>query len=443
MRLWSKLFCAATMLLLPWQAAAVEVQEVQTNGITAWLVEDYSVPVVSVMVAFRDAGSASDTEDTQGRAAMVAGLLDEGAGELSAKAYQQQLDSHAIDVSFDVSDDLLSASTYSLADKSEEAFRLLGLALTDPRFDEAALTRVKNQMISLQQILQQKPDYVAGQKWRELAYPEHPYRFARYGTQQTVEALTREQLTAFQSRYLSKRNMIIGVSGAISAQQLKQYMQAYFDTLPEAFLPEKRIMPTEMAAGPIAQHVEKESAQTSVLLGMPSVPRDHPDFYAVYLLNQAIGGGGLTSLLSQTVREDEGLTYGIYSRLDVDLHSSSWRGAFSTRPENADKAIALVRKTLLAVKQKGIDAQTFNDVKAYVTGSFPLNLDSTGGIAGYLVSMQLYALGQDYLQKRNSYFEAVTVQDVNRVADYLLQHIDNSVLVTVGPTSAEEGVTQP
>lgn len=417
------LFCAAPAL-------AVEVKEVKSEGgITAWLAEDHSLPLVTVKLAFRDAGTASDPAGREGRADLEAALLSEGAGKWDAQAFAQALEENAVRLRFDTSGDLFTASFSTLSDKKEPAFALLSAALLSPRFAPDAVERVRAQRLAALKGLEQDPDYALAHAFAQAAFPNHPYGQPGEGTPGSVKRLSAADFKTFKTRYLTRENLIVAVSGDITPEQLKPLMGAAFDALPARFAPEGIIPDIEVQGG--KAHAERDIPQTLVKFGAQGIRRAEPDYLAAYVMNYLLGGGSMTARLGKALREEKGLTYGISTELSPMLHAALWEGEFATRRQEAENALALMRSTLARFAEEGVSEQELQDAKRYLTGSFVLNIDSNSNIADYLISMQLHRLGKDYLEKRNALINAVTREDVARTARRLLQP-GGLIVATVG-----------
>ncbi len=429
----SKLLCLV-MLLLPFTAQAVEVKEVALSDARgAWLVEDHTVPVISVSLIFKHAGSTTDPQDKAGRAAMVARLLPEGTEKKDDLAFAQALEEKAIYIDTGVARDYFHISLQTLSEHKELAFDLLGEMLSQPAFDEAAIERVRKQMKTRLRKMEEVPEYLAARAFAETVFEGHPYGNPQNGTLETLDRITREDITSFHAEYLAQDNLIIGVAGDISVTQLSDLLDEALEELPDSSTLTE-IPHYEIADSGSWKEVVKTLPQSVVMFGKQGVHRNDPDFYAAYVLNHIIGGNGLTSRLSQVIRKEKGLTYYIGTDLNPQLHAATFTGMFATRSEDVDQAISVMEATIEDIAAQGVMQQEVEDAVSYIIGSFPLRLDRTSAIAGYLVSMQLYDLGIDYLNRRNDFFRQVTLEQVNAVANRLLD-AQALTIVKVGPAS--------
>ena len=401
--------------------AATEVQEVVSDGgVRAYLVSEPAIPFLSLNLAFKRAGSATDPKGEEGLAYMVSGLLDEGAGPYDSQAFRGELDDNAITLSFDADRDGLSGELKTLSETREHAFDLLRLALSEPRFDAEPVERVRGQVLAEIKRYSTDPRYLASRVWFEQAFKDHPYGRPSRGTEASVGAIDVAGLKDFAASRLAKDNLFIGVAGDITADALKPLLDEAFGGLP-ATSKAPEVANTEIkSAGPVL--VERlDIPQSVVMAGKAGIPRQDPDYYAAYVANYILGGGGFSSRLMEEIREKRGLAYGAYSYLyDLD-HGPVWVASVATRNDAVAESVRLIRQEMARMAAAEVGEEDLKDAKTYLTGSFPLRLTSNSQVAGTLVAMQTSDLGRDYLDKRNGYIEAVTLDDVKRVAKRLFE----------------------
>lgn len=425
------------LLLFSLPARAVEVTEVTSpGGIKAWLVEEPSIPIVSMNVAWRG-GASLDPADKAGLAYLVSSTMDEGAGELDSQAFQERLSDLAIQLGFDASKDSFSGSLKTLSENTDEAFRLFGTAITDPRFDEEPVERIRGQILSSLDRKLSDPDSLAGRAWFELAFGDHPYAQPSEGTMDTMAAITREDLAAFARTRIGRDNMLIGVVGDITAEELGPLLDKTFSDLPAkaeiAAIPQTA--PLSEAAVKI---IPQDIPQSVVVFGGQGVKRDDPDYYAAYVLNYILGGGSFQSRLTEEIREKRGLVYSVYSYLYPMKAAGLQMGGFGTSNSSVKEALDLVEAELLRIRENGVTEEELAAAKTYLNGSFPLSLSSNDRIADILVAMQFSNLPIDYLNDRPNLINAVTQDDIKRVAQKLLDP-DRLIVVVAGkPENLEE-----
>lgn len=429
-RLLTGLFITVFVLMGPRPALAVDVQRVASkSGIVALLVEDHANPIINMRIAFRG-GSALDPDGMEGLAEMVSGLLDEGAGELDSQAFQQRLEDLATSISFSASRETFGGSLSTLTKNRDETFSLLKLALTQPRFDPEPVSRIRSQILAGLRQESEDPDAIAGKTLFKTLFDGHPYSRLRGGTEDSINAITADAMRMFVADRLARDNLVIGVVGDITAIELMVLLDDTFGGLPNHAtswaLPEASVPETGQQVV-----IQKNVPQSSILFAQEGMKRDHPDFYAAYVMNYVLGGGGFSSRLYEEVREKRGLAYSVYSYLSPYDHAGLILGGAGTANERVSETLKVLRDEWRRLAEAGISESELADAKTYLTGSYPLRFTASGRIANMLVGIQLDNLGLDYFDKRNSYIDAITLNDVNRVSKQWLD-VDSLTIVIVG-----------
>lgn len=417
-------------------AAAVDVQRVVSpGGIEAWLVEDHTTPLISLSLAFRG-GAALDPKGKEGLAELVSGLLDEGAGDLDSQAFQRRIADLAMDYGFSSGTDSFHGSLRTLTEHREAAFDLLGLSLSAPRFDPEPVERIRGQILARLARNANDPDEIAGRVWWRTMFPDHPYGRPNEGTPESIRAITIDDLKGFVARRFARDNLIVGVVGDIDAATLAPLLDRAFGKLPQAGTPYEIAEAEPQGAGATVV-VERDVPQSVVIFGESGLKRDDPDFYAAYVMNYVLGGGGFSSRLTEEVREKRGLAYSVTSYLTTLDHAGVIQGHVATQNARVAQSLDIIRSEWRRMAQEGPTEQELADAKTYLTGSYPLRMTSTGSLARVLTAIQLEGFPIDYMDKRNSYIEAVTLEDARRVARRLLDPERLTVVVVGKP----EGVT--
>jgi zinc protease len=416
--------------------AAVTIQEVTSEkGIKAWLVEDYSVPIISLRFAF-GGGSTQDPAGKEGLANLMSGLFDEGADDLDSNAFQERLDDAGAEMRFDAGRDSLYGSMRMLADQKDEALGLLRLAIEKPRFDAAPIDRIRSQMVSGIVANAKDPHTTAQFAWAEALYGEHPYARRDEGTQQTLAAITAEDLRVLHKRLFARGNLTIGVVGAIDAETLKRDLDKVFGGLPAEPSLEKIAKIEPKLDQEI--RVPYDLPQTSVQLAYRGIERNDPQFFAALLMNHILGGGTFTSRLFNEVREKRGLAYGVDSSIVNHEYSSAVVISTATRSDRSAETLAIIRAEVKRMADEGVTDGELDAAKKYLVGSYAIsNLDTSRGIAGTLVELQINKLGSDYIERRKRLIEAVTAAEVQAAAKRLL--LAEPAILIVGPAETDGG----
>ena len=426
----SRLF--AVLVALVWALPAlaeVRIKEVVTPaGITAWLVEDHSIPFTALELRFRG-GTSLDAPGKRGATYLMTGLLEEGAGDLDARAYARELESLAASFEYDARDDSVSISAQFLTENRDQAVELLRDTIHHPRFDQEAIDRVRAQIVSGLMSDAQDPDWMARSTFSEMTFGDHPYGSQREGTVETVSALTRDDMLAAHKAVLAQDRMYVGAVGDITPEALGILVDRLLADLPATGAPIPGPAEVQIKGGITV--VDFDTPQSVAMFGQRGIDRDDEDFFAAYVLNQILGGGSFESRLMDEVREKRGLTYGVYSYLVPKDLAAVYMGSVSSANDRIAEAIAVIQDEWQKLASNGVTEQELQDAKTYLTGAYPLRFDGNGRIANIMVGMQMQDLPINYIATRNQKVEAVTLQDVNRVAAELLDP-DGLHFVVVG-----------
>ena len=416
-------------------AKAVEIQEVTSpGGIQAWLVQEDSIPFLSLEIRFLG-GSALDPKGKRGVTNLMTALIEEGAGDLDATAFAEARDGLAASMGFRTFNDALSVSARMLTENRNDVVALLREALVNPRFDEDAIERVRQQVISGIRSQATDPNVVASQTFNAMVYGDHPYATDQDGKLESVAALSREDILAAHQSAIARDRVFVGASGDISADELGLLLDRLLGDLPEQGAPAPGPAEPIVAGG--VTIVPFATPQSVAFFGHPGIPRDDPDFFAAFVANEIFGGSGLQSRLSKEVREERGLTYGIGSYLVNYDHADMLLGQFASANDRVSEAIDVVRDEWSRIARDGVTADELNAAKTYLTGAYPLRFDGNGPIARILVGMQTTGLTPDYITSRNARVEAVTLEDVRRVAQRLYQPATLQFVVVGQPEDLE------
>lgn len=418
------------LLLVVAPVGAVEIQTVRSEqGVEAWLVEDHTVPLIAVNFSF-DGGATQDPEDREGLTRLLASTLDEGAGDLASQAFQARIEELAISIGFNTGKDRFYGSLRTLVATRDEAFDLLKLSVNAPRFDEEAVERMKAQLAVGVRRRAQDPDSIASRRFSKSLLGDHPYAKPTDGTEKSLMALRSEDLAEQKQRIFARSGLKIGVVGAIDAETLAPLLDKVFATLPA-----NGDLQVVFDVDPVPGEKIRETLpvpQTTVMFGLPGLKRDDPDYQAAFVMNHILGGGSFTSWLYEEVREKRGLTYGVSTSLAPYEHMGLIIGSVATRADRADEAMNVILEQIERMASEGPTQEELDAAKRYLTGSYALRFDGSGKIARQLVALQNAGLGIDYFDIRNNEIEAVSLDDVHRVADRLLAD-KAPTIISVGP----------
>jgi len=411
--------------------AEIDIQEVTSpGGLDAWLVEEPTIPFVALELRFRG-GASLDAPGKRGVVNLMTALIEEGAGDLDARGFAQARESLAASFRFDVGDDALSVSAKFLTENQGEALALLRDALVDPRFDETAIERVRGQVLAHLKSRETDPNALAGQAFDALAYGDHPYGSYYGGTAESVSALTRDDILEAFANTVARDRVFVSAVGDITAAELGTLLDDLLGEVPETGAP----LPDSAgfnATGGITV-VPFETPQSVMQFGHSGIGIDHPDFFAAFILNTILGGSGFNSRLMEEVREKRGLTYGIRTYLIDSDYTETILGMVSTVNPRASETLEVVRAEWARLANEGVTQDELDAAKLYLTGAYPLRFDGNGPIARILVSMQMDGYETSYVKTRNDKINAVTLEEINRVASELYRPDDLRFVIVGEP----------
>src|SRR3990170_4046035 len=423
------------------EVATMKIKRVESpGGIEAWLVKSHDNPLIAMRFAFRG-GAAQDPQGKEGLAYFISAMMDEGAGELDAVAFQERAQALAMRMDFDASRDVMLGNVQTLSANKDEVFDLVRLALTKPRFDEDAVERVRAQILAGLKFDENDPETVASLAWDRLAFQNHPYGRPIKGTMATSAALSRDDLKGYADRVFARDKLVISVVGDIGAETLGKTLDHVFGDLPlhSVLSP---VADANPPLGPTREIIEMDVPQSVAQFGHRGIARKDDDFIAAYLLNYIIGGGGFSSRLMEEVREKRGLAYSVYSNLYPYQHGAVFVGHVATKNEAVGQSLAVIEGELKRLAEQGPTAEEFDSARSYLTGAYALRFESSSSIANQLLWIQIEDLGIDYVNRRNELVEAVTLDDIRRVAKRLIE-ADRLITTIVGKPVAAKSKAAP
>ncbi len=410
--------------------AEIEVQDLGTpGGVDLWLVEDHTIPFVALEMRFRG-GASLDLPGKRGATNLMVGLLEEGAGDMDSRAFAREAEALAASFSYGAGDDTISVSARFLSENRDAAADLLRASLVDPVFNQKSIDRVRGQVRSVIQSDEKNPGALAARAFDQQTFGDHPYATSKDGTLDSIAALTRDDIVAAHRAALVRDRLYIAAVGDITADELTALVAKLTDGLPQSSditLP--GAADVTLPGGTTV--IDYDTPQSTVTFAQPGIDRDDPDFFAAFLLNQILGGGGFESRLMNEVREKRGLTYGVYSYLMDRDGAQLWMGQVASANDRVATTIDVIRDEWAKMRETGVTAEELENAKTYMTGAYPLRFDGNAPIANIAVEMQIEGLPTDYIATRNDQVNAVTLEQINRVARDLLNP-DKLSFVVVG-----------
>ena len=424
-------WCVLAWSVSPLTAAEITpTKSVMPNGMTVLVLEQHFLPIVEVHALIKT-GSAQDPPDKAGLANLVASLLDEGTTTRTSKQLAEQIDFVGGSLEVKPSEDFTTASVRVLKKDADLGFSLLADILQRPAFHKQEFDRIRTQVAGEIASDNDDPGHVAMKAFNQLVFHGHPYRWPLQGTEETLGKITLADVTNFYSKEYVPGQVILTVVGDITADQVTGLVQTHFGSWKKAPVPARNAKKPAPIEKKTVQLIEKDLTQSSIVLGHGGISRNNPDFYAVTVMNYILGAGGFSSRLMDTIRDKQGLAYGIMSHFDARLMPGSFWVNLQTKSENTNQAIAGVLTELKSIRETPVSDQELAEAKSFLMGSFPLRLDSTAKLTQVLAQVEFYGLGFEYFTQYPKWIERVTKEDVQRVAK---QYLDPQryALVVVG-----------
>lgn len=402
------------------QAYALTIQNLKTpSGLTLWLVEDHSLPVIALKFAFKG-GVEQDPEDKQGLATLATTLMQRGAGAWDDRSFQKQLTDHSISFDLNASRDAVYGSLYVLQEDQDLAARLVNAVLTAPRFDADVFERGKlERQAAIKQTIS-SPDWQARYGLFSQLYAGHPYGMRSLGSLASIAAMTRDDIVQYPKKALARDHLSIVVVGAMTPQQAMAWSDTIFAHLPEKAQLKDVKQTQPQLSGQTYFIARPEATQTTTLFVAPGISEQDPDWHAAQVLNYILGGGDFSSRLMKEVRDQRGLTYGISTSLNAMDYSQLLLGSAAMDTAKTPAALATIKQVWADLFTRDVSEDELTEAKDYLTGALPLAFSSTRATADVVLGIMREGLGIDYLDKRNDKIRAVTLEDVRRVAKRLL-----------------------
>lgn len=414
-------------------AEIVPTKSVTANGMTVLVLEQHFLPIVEVHALVKS-GSAQDPPDKAGLANLVASLLDEGTTSRSSKQLAEQIDFVGGALEVKAAEDFTTASVRILKKDVELGFTLLADILQHPAFHKPEFERIRSQILGEMASDNDDPGHVAMKAFNQLVFHSHPYRWPLNGTEESLNRITHADVVGFHAREYTPSQVILTIVGDVTPDQITGLVQTHFGAWKKTLSPSRNIKNPPAVEKKTVQLIEKDLTQSNVILGHGGISRTNPDFYAVTVMNYILGAGGFSSRLMDSIRDKQGLVYGIMSHFDARLMPGSFWVNFQTRTEATNQAIQGVLTELKNIRETPVSDQELSEAKSFLIGSFPLRLDSTAKLAQVLAQVEFYGLGFEYFSQYPKWIERVTKEDVLRVAKQYLSP-QRYALVVVGNTA--------
>ena len=411
-------------------AHALDVERsVLDNGLTLLHAENHTLPIVTVTLIVK-AGQTREPEKKAGLAHLTAELLTEGTKNRTAKAISEEIDFIGASLDASAGNDYTTVSLSVLKKDVEKGFEVCAEILQQPIFPEEEIKRKKDQVKGFLQKLEEEPDFLAARAFKQSIFGSHPYSRVLQGTVNSIDAVKRDDVVSFHEKYFIPNNAILSVVGDVTQKELSALIDKYYSSWEKGSPPAGAHRLKGPVQGAQVVKIDKNLTQANILIGKRGVRRENPDYYKLSVMNYILGGGGLSSRLMQSVRDDMGLAYDIRSTFAAMKEGGSFQITAQTKNESAQTVIEEIYKQVHSMRTEHVTDQELSDAKSFLIGSFKRRLDTNRKIADFLALVEFYELGLDYIEKYPEYIRAVTKNDILHAARTYLDP-DQFVLVVV------------
>lgn len=411
------------------EAAMTPKRMVLNNGMVLLTSEQPTLPMVSIELLI-DAGSRYESAEQAGLANLTSKLLIYGTKRRRAVQISDALDFIGAGLETGCAQDAASVSVTVLKKDLATGLDLLADVLTQSTFPETEIERQKQAVIASIRAREEEPGAVAGKAFAAALYPQSPYGRPVEGTEASVKGLQRKSLQDFFTRYYRPNRAIIAVVGDVSEKEIAQALNTAFRNWSKGEASGQALVPTNLGGSKV-QRINKDLTQANIIFGHNGVARGNPDYYAIQVMNYILGGGGFSSRVMDSIRNERGLAYSVYSYFAAEKSHGTFEFVMQTKNETAMEAIRIAGDEMRRMRDQPVTEQELNDAKDYLIGSFPLRFDTNRKVASFLAQVEYFQLGLDYPDRYADLIRKVSREDVQRVAKQYLQP-DQLVTVIVG-----------
>jgi zinc protease len=408
------------------------LRRVLRNGVVVLAKESRTTPAVTILVGVR-AGAFYDPPGLEGTAALVARVLDRGTETHTETEIADELDGRGASLSVMAGRHQLTVSATCLAEDFDAIFSMVADITRRPLFDPREVETRRAELLTA--ILQDEddPGAVAVDVLMSRLYPEHPYGRRPRGTQKTVERISRDGLVAFHRSYFTPEGTTVVVVGDIDADHVVRAAAGAFESWQVRRQPEPPLRPVNAVSVRDCEVVSMmNKAQTDIAYAFVGLRRSDPDYYAGWVMNNALGQYALGGRLGDSIRERQGMAYYVYSTLDASLGEGPLMIRAGVSATDVDRTIASIDRELATVRTEGLTPKELSESKSYLIGSIPRQLETNAGIAGFLLSAEFHRLGVDHDERLPELIEAVSLDEANALAAKLLDP-SRAAIVVAGP----------
>jgi zinc protease len=429
-KLFSLCIVLTVFALIPPSILALDVsRKTLSNGLLVLHSEKHALPIVMVTLLVK-AGQVNEPAVKAGLAHLTAELLTEGTQHRSSLEISEEIEFIGASLDASAERDYTTISLSVLKKDVHKGFEVFADILLNPTFPQGEIDRKRERIKGFMKQQEEDPSFLAERSFIKEVFGNYPYGRLIEGNIKTIDSITRHDISLFHGQFFLPNNAILSVVGDLTDEELDSLIEQYLSRWKRNDLPSGTVESINEKRNNKLVTINRDLKQASILLGNLGISRNNPDYYAVLVMNYILGGGGFTSRLMQSVRDEMGLTYSIYSFFEAYKHGGMFEVGVQTKNESANTVIEEILRQIKRIRKEEVTDEELSDAQAYLTGSFPRRLDTNRKIANFLVAVEFYDLGLDYVEKYPHYINSVTKEDILRVAKKYLDP-ENYVLVVV------------
>ncbi|MBI4823005.1 MAG: insulinase family protein [Nitrospirae bacterium] len=415
--------------ILSTSTSALDInRRVLSNGLNVLHVKRHNLPIVMLTLLIK-ASPLNEPSDKAGLASLTAGLLTEGTKNRTASMISEEIEFIGASLSASTGSDYTTISLSVLKKDIEKGFELLSDVLLNPTFPEEEIQREKELIEGSLRQNEEMPSFIAEKAFKKELYGEHSYGRLIQGSPETLKNIQRTDIVKFYLDYFVPNNAILSVAGDLTDEELDSLVKRFLGEWKNADVPlHKHALPKPPAKKMLK--IDKDLTQANIIVGGLGVKRDNPDYYILSVMNYILGGGGFSSRLMQSVRDEMGLAYDIHSSFTPGKDSGAFQVVVQTKNESANEVISEILKEIKRIREENVTPAELEDAKAFLIGSFAGKIDTMRKISDFLAVVEFYGLGMDYIEKYPLYISSVTQEDILRAAKKYLD-IENLIIVVV------------
>ena len=429
---WTLLASAPPVL----EARLTPKRSVLENGMVLLTSEERALPMITLNLLIK-AGSRYDPQGREGLANLAARLLTYGTRSRTALQISEELDFIGAGLSTGCSEELATVSLTLLKKDLDAGLNLLADVLTASVFPPEEIDRQKKSVIASIRARDEEPGAIAQAKFLEALFPGSPYGRPVEGTEGAVERMERAELVEFHGRFYRPNRVILAVVGDVSHQEITERLAKVFQSWDRGGAAEEPV-PSASPGPANSIRIQKNLTQANIIIGHEGVPRSHPDYYAIQVMNYILGGGGFSSRLMDSVRNERGLAYSVYSMFDAEKYVGTFQVTMQTKNESADEAIRIAVEEIRRIREQRVGEEELQAAKDYLIGSFPLRFDTNRRLAGFFAQVEFLELGLDYPDRYPEMIRKVSRGDVLSAAKRYLQ--PEKLIVVVVANQEKTGI---